>query len=358
MESPLYATIKAMGHEQVLICQDLRENYCGIFALHSTRLGPAIGGTRLWNYDHFENAMTDALRLSRGMTYKCAMAGIPFGGGKSVLIADGNAIHRESLFTTHGKFVERLGGRYITAEDVGTSPADMAFVRTETRHVAGLAEHSGDPSPWTAKGVVHAMKAAAKFHWGHEELCGKIVAVQGCGHVGYYLAKELHFLGVKLIVTDIDQAKIDRCVKEFDAVAVKPDAIYSAHADLFAPCALGGIINEKSLPQLRVEIVCGAANNQLKEPSHGQLIHQLGIIYVPDYVANAGGIINGCREMLGWDMNRMLKKLEGIYDTALQILQSSRISNLPTQNTADQTVEKILNPEGDHELDQSNDYHS
>ncbi|MBX7150346.1 leucine dehydrogenase [bacterium] len=343
MDLSFYEIIQTMGHEQVLICQDLHENYCAIFALHNTRLGPAIGGTRLWRYDRFENAMTDALRLSRGMTYKCAMAGIPFGGGKSVIIADGNTIRREPIFKTHGKFVERLGGHYITAEDVGTSPADMAYVRTETRHVAGLAEHSGDPSPWTAKGVVYAMKAAARFRWGNDELRGKIIAIQGCGHVGYYLAKELHFLGAKLIVTDIDQAKIDRCVKEFDAIAVKPDAIYTAHADIFAPCALGGIINEKTLPQLRVEIVCGAANNQLQELQHGQLIHQLGIVYVPDYIANAGGIINGCREMLGWELDRMLKKLEGIFDTTLRILNTSQNDHIPPQNIADQMVEKMLN---------------
>ncbi|HSQ22900.1 MAG TPA: Glu/Leu/Phe/Val dehydrogenase dimerization domain-containing protein, partial [Pyrinomonadaceae bacterium] len=259
--------LKTPDYERVASCVDV--DYRGFIAIHSTALGPAVGGTRLWHYENDEAAIEDLLRLARGMTYKNALAGIPFGGGKSIILRNGQPIDREQLFRAHGRFVETFSGRYITAEDVGTSPADMEFVRMETKHVAGLLGQSGDPSPVTAHGVFRALQAAAKHRWGSDDVQGRTVALQGCGHVGYYLASNLHRAGARLIATDVDAAKVDRVVNEFGAVAVAPEEIYASDADIFAPCALGGIINDETIPQLKVEIVVGGANNQLLEPRHG-----------------------------------------------------------------------------------------
>src|SRR5881396_400929 len=241
---PLFETIASMGHEQLVLCQDTASGYRGIVAIHSTVLGPALGGTRFWSYASDEDAIVDALRLARGMTYKNAVAGLNLGGGKSVIIGDNKTRDRELLFRAHGRFVESLGGRYITAEDVGTSTADMDYVHMETKNVTGLAGRSGDPSPVTAHGVFRAIQASAKERWGSDDVSGRTVSVQGCGHVGYFLAKELHEAGAKLIVTDIDGDRVKRVVKEFAAQPVAPDEIYGAHADIFAPCALGAIVND------------------------------------------------------------------------------------------------------------------
>src|SRR6476646_706273 len=246
----LFDRLAQMGHEQLVLCSDPTAGYRGIIAIHSTTLGPALGGTRFWNYASDEEALVDALRLSRGMTYKNAVAGLNLGGGKSVIIGDNRTASREMIFRAHGRFVESLGGRYVTAEDVGTSPSDMDYVHMETDYVAGLAGRSGDPSPVTAHGVFRAIQASAKQRWGSDDLANKVVAVQGCGHVGYYLAKELHETGAKLVVTDIDAERVKRAVSEFSARAVLPDEIYAVQADIFAPCALGAIINDKTIPQL------------------------------------------------------------------------------------------------------------
>src|SRR5438128_5742716 len=261
----IFDTIASMGHEQVTLCHDPAAGYRGIIAIHSTVLGPALGGTRFWSYATDDEAIVDALRLARGMTYKNAVAGLNLGGGKSVIIGDNKTMSRELLFRAHGRFVESLGGRYITAEDVGTSTADMDYVHMETEYVTGLAGRSGDPSPVTAHGVFRAIQASARERWGSDDLSTKTVAVQGCGHVGYYLAKELHEAGAKLIVTDIDPERVKRVVTEFSARGVGPDEIYAAEADVFAPCALGAIINDRTIPLLKCEIVAGAANNQLLE---------------------------------------------------------------------------------------------
>src|SRR6476469_4500784 len=270
----LFDTIASMGHEQLVLCQDSASGYRGIVAVHSTVLGPGLGGTRFWSYASDEEAIVDALRLARGMTYKNAVAGLNLGGGKSVIIGDSKTADREMIFRAHGRFVESLGGRYITAEDVGTSTADMDFVHMETDYVAGLAGRSSDPSPVTAHGVFRAIQASAKQRWGSDDLSTKTVSVQGCGHVGYYLAKELHEAGAKLIVTDIDADRVKQVVSDFGARAVAPDEIYGAQADIFAPCALGGIINDKTIPQLKFEIVSGGANNQLLEERHGDILEQ------------------------------------------------------------------------------------
>jgi leucine dehydrogenase len=338
----IFDRIAEMGHEQLVISSDPSCGYRGIVAIHSTTLGPALGGTRFWSYASDEEAIIDALRLARGMTYKNAVAGLNLGGGKSVIIGDNRTQNREMLFRAHGRFVEGLGGRYITAEDVGTSTSDMEFVHMETDYVTGLAGKSGDPSPVTAHGVFRAVQAAAKFHWGSDDLAGKTVAVQGAGHVGYYLARELHEAGAKLIVTDIDAERVKRVVNDFGARAVKPDEIYGVDADIFSPCALGGIINDKTLPRLKVEIVAGATNNQLLEERHGDELEERGILYTPDYVANAGGVINVYGELAGWDAARALRKADDIYDTVLGVFEISRAEGIPTYEAADRLAERRL----------------
>jgi leucine dehydrogenase len=331
-------------HEQVLIGRDAETGYHGIIAIHSTVLGPAVGGTRFWNYDGEAEALTDALRLSRGMTYKNALPGLPLGGGKSIIIGDNKAANRESLLRVHGRFVDTLKGRYITAEDVGTSPADMEIVREETQYVGGLLDRSGDPSPHTARGVARAIQAAHKFRFDTNDLHGVRVALQGCGHVGYFLASLLHAAGAKLIVSDVNEENLARVVDEFRAEPVATDEIFSAGADVFAPCALGGIINDETIPKLKMQIVAGAANNQLLEERHGALLRERNILYAPDYVANAGGILNGCIELLGWERKHALGKIDGIYDTLLQIFRSAQAQGLTTNAAADQLAEERLRP--------------
>jgi leucine dehydrogenase len=338
----LFDTIADMGHEQLVLCQDTASGYRGIIAIHSTVLGPALGGTRFWNYASDDEAIVDALRLARGMTYKNAVAGLNLGGGKSVIIGNNKTTDREMIFRAHGRFVESLGGRYITAEDVGTSTADMDYVHMETDYVSGLAGRSGDPSPVTAHGVFRAIQASAKERWGSDDLSDKTIAIQGCGHVGYYLAKELHEAGATLVVTDIDAERVKRVVTEFNARAVGSDEIYGIKADVFAPCALGAIINDKTIPQLRVEIVAGAANNQLLEERHGIELDSRDIMYAPDYVANAGGVINVYSELAGWTSARSFRKADEIYDTIRKVFEIARTEKIPTYLAADRLAEQRI----------------
>lgn len=334
--------ITSTNHEQVLIGRDDATGYHGIIAIHSTALGPAVGGTRFWNYESEDEALTDALRLSQGMTYKTALAGLPLGGGKSIIIANNATRDRTALLRAHGRFVETLKGRYITAEDVGTSPADMEIVRLETQHVAGLIGRSGDPSPFTATGVYRAIQASNKFLRNTDELSGLTVALQGCGNVGYHLAKMLHEAGVKLIASDVNSENLSRVVDEFAAEAVQPGEIYSVQGHIFAPCALGGVINDETIPQLKVKIVAGSANNQLLEERHGAMLRDSRILYAPDYVANAGGVLNGCVEVLGWKPELALSKVMEIYDTVLRIFESAEAQGIPTNKAADQLAEERL----------------
>jgi len=329
-------------HEQVLIGRDNESGYHGIIAIHSTALGPAVGGTRFWSYDSEDEALTDALRLSHGMTYKTALAGLPLGGGKSIIIGNNKTRDREALLRAHGHFVETLKGRYVTAEDVGTSPADMEIVRLETQHVAGLIGRSGDPSPFTALGVFRAIQASNNFLWNRDELSGVTVAIQGCGNVGYHLAKLLHESGVRLIVTDVNGENLSRVVDEFAAETVPPDEIFSARADVFAPCALGGVINDETIPKLNVQIVAGSANNQLLEDRHGAMLRERSILYAPDYVANAGGVLNGCIELLGWTPEHALRKVGEIYDTVLSIFKSAEAEGITPNKAADALAEDRL----------------
>ncbi|HEV8139506.1 MAG TPA: amino acid dehydrogenase [Pyrinomonadaceae bacterium] len=327
-------------YERVASCVD--GDYRGFVAIHSTKLGPAVGGTRFWKYENDEAAVQDLLRLARGMTYKNALAGIPFGGGKSIVLRSGSEIDRERIFRAHGRFVDTFGGQYITAEDVGTSPADMEFVRRETNHVAGLLGKSGDPSPVTGRGVFRALQAAAKHRWGSDDVSGRTVALQGCGNVGYWLASNLHQAGARLIASEVDPTKVERVIKEFGALAVAPEEIYATDADIFAPCALGGIINDDTIPQLKVEIVVGGANNQLLEARHGDELARLGILYAPDYAANSGGMISGCRELLGWEATKSAAKVEEIYDTLLGIFRMAEAEGIPTYRAADRLAEQRL----------------
>jgi len=329
--------VTGLEHERLVSCTD--GNYHGLIALHNTHLGPAIGGTRFWQYRNEQEAINDVLRLARGMTYKNALAGVPFGGGKSIILKQHGPIDRETIFRAHGRFVDTFAGRYITAEDVGTSPEDMEYVRRETQHVAGLLSGSGNPSPVTARGVFRAMQAAAKYRWGSDSLEGRTVALQGCGSVGYYLASYLHKAGAHLIVSDVDPRKVASVVNDFGAMAWGADDIYYADADIFAPCALGGVLNDETINALKTEIVAGAANNQLLEPRHGDLLAARDILYAPDYAANSGGVINGCRDLLGWDSEQAAAKVDEIYDTVFNIFEIAAAEGIATSKAADRLAE-------------------
>ena len=339
----IFETIAGLGHEQVALCYDKSTGYRGIIAIHDTTLGPALGGTRFWNYATEDEALLDALRLSRGLTYKNAVAGLNLGGGKSVIIGDNRTANREMIFRAHGRFVESLGGRYVTAEDVGTGTADMDYVHMETEYVAGLANRSGDPSPVTAHGVFRAIEASAQYRWGSSSLRGRTVIVQGLGNVGSYLCTELHQAGAKLIVTDIRAERVERVVKEFGATAATDKEIFAQKGDIFAPCALGAIINDNTIPQLQVEIVCGGANNVLHEPQkHGEALEKRSILYAPDFVANAGGVINVYSELAGWTRERALRKADEIFDTLLGVFAIAKEAGIPSYDAADKLAERRL----------------
>jgi leucine dehydrogenase len=338
----IFDSMRAFGHEQLLLSHDPSCGYYGIIAIHDTTLGPALGGTRFWQYRDTDEAVTDALRLARGMSYKAAVAGINLGGGKSVIVGDNRRVDREALFRAHGRFIETLNGRYITAEDIGTSPADMEYIKLETDHVAGLLGLSGDPSPVTAYGVYVGMKAAAKARWGSDALEGKTVAVQGAGNVAYHLCRHLHGDGVRLLATDIRPEKVKRVVDEFGARAVAPEAIYDQPADIYAPCALGATVNDETIPRLKAQVIAGAANNQLAEDRHGDELERREILYAPDYVINGGGVINVYGELNRWPAERSLKKAGEIFETLLRIFEIARTERIPTYHAADRLAEQRI----------------
>jgi leucine dehydrogenase len=338
----IFDLIQDGGHEQVVFCSEPSCGYRGIIAIHNTTLGPALGGTRFWNYESDVEATIDALRLAKGMTYKAAVAGLNLGGGKSVIIGDRRTTRREMIFRAHGRFVESLKGRYITAEDVGTSVDDMEFVHMETEHVTGRAGTSGDPSPVTAYGTYRGIKAAAKEKFGDDSLRGKTISVQGLGHVGYHLCNHLVLEGANLIVTDIDRERVQRVVDEFNVEAVAPEKIYGVEADIYAPCALGATVNDKTIDEFRVQVIAGAANNVLAEERHGDLLHERGILYTPDYVINAGGLINVYGELHGWSSERAMRKAGEIYTTLLQLFELARENGIPTYEAADRLAERRI----------------
>ena len=338
----LFDRLAEHDHEQVSFAYESSCGYRGIIAIHSTGLGPALGGTRFWNYGTDEEALVDCLRLARGMTYKAAVAGLNLGGGKSVILGDNRTTRREALFRAHGRHVESLKGRYITAEDVGTSTSDMEYIKAETNHVTGLIGKSGDPSPVTAYGVYRGMKACAAYRYGSDRLAGKTVALQGCGSVGYHLAQLLHTEGAKIVCTDIDPQRVKRVVDECGATAVAPSDIYGVPADVFAPCALGAVINDDTIRRLEVEIVAGGANNQLAEDRHGDLLEARHITYAPDYVINGGGLINVNAELHDWSPERARNKAGEIYDTILRVFEIARDEGIPSYRAADRLAEQRI----------------
>lgn len=331
---PIFSELQNWGHEQVVICSQPESGLKAIIAIHNTTLGPALGGTRMWNYKNEQEAIRDVLRLSRGMTYKASISGLNLGGGKAVIIGDPHKDKSESLFRAFGRFVDGLGGRYITAEDVGINEKDMEWVYSETKYVTGIPKElggSGDPSPVTAYGVYMGMKACAKKAYGSDSLKGKKVAVQGAGHVASYLAENLAKEGAIIYISDIYGDKADEVARNTGATVVAPDDIYSVDMDIFSPCALGGIINDDTLNQLKCDIIAGGANNVLdEEDRHGQMLLQKGLIYAPDYVINAGGLINVASELEGYNSSRAHDRASRIYDTILNILNYSEENKMPT----------------------------
>jgi leucine dehydrogenase len=335
----VFELLSSKGHEQVVFWSEPELGYRGIIAIHDSTLGPALGGTRFWNYNSDEDAFIDVLRLAQGMTYKAAIAGVNLGGGKSVIIGDNRTRDREMIFRAHGRAVQSLGGRYITAEDVGTSVDDMEFVRMETDSVVGVHGGSGDPSPVTAYGTYQGIRACAERKYGDASLTGRHITVQGLGNVGYHLCGFLAEEGARLTVTDIDQGRISRVEEEFGAQAVAPDDIYSAEADIFAPCALGAVINDDTLKVLKVDIVAGAANNQLATTDHGRILHERKVLYAPDYVINAGGLINVYGELHQWTADRSKRKAGEIFGTLLRIFEQAEREEIHTAEAADQLAE-------------------
>lgn len=338
----MFETIAALGHEQVVLCSDRGAAYRAVIALHSTRRGPAVGGTRLLAYPSDDLALLDALRLSRAMSYKSALAGLPFGGGKAVILRPGGPFDRAELLRAHGRAVESLGGRFVTAEDVGVSAADLEHVRLETRHVAGLPSGAGDPAPFTAKGVLRALEAAAAWRWGTSSLAGRRIALQGCGAVGAQLARALHALGARLIVADPDATRLAAVTAETGAEAVAPDEIRGVPADVFAPCALGGVLDDAGVAALRATLVVGAANNQLLEPRHADELARRDILYVPDYVANAGGVLSGAMDLLGLARDEVERRIDAIGETVTRVLERARAQSVTPAEAADRLAEERL----------------
>lgn len=334
----VFDQIHEAHHEQVVFCHDAETGLDSIIAIHDTTLGPALGGTRMWPYRSTHEALRDVLRLSEGMTYKAAVAGLELGGGKAVILGDSKRDKTPELLRAHGRFVETLGGRYITAEDVGIGVEDMEYVYEETKHVTGIRSSphgSGDPSPVTAYGVYNGIKASCLKKLGSDELSDVSVAVQGAGHVGYYLCENLAADGARISICDIDEERVHKVVSDFGAAPVEPDEIYDVECDVFAPCALGAVINDGTLRRLRCQIVAGGANNQLEEDRHGDALDAKGILYAPDYVINAGGLINVYGEIVGYGIETAKEKARGIYETLLSIYDIAAEEGIPTYRAAD-----------------------
>jgi leucine dehydrogenase len=345
-QNPVISQMLANNHEQILFCNDNATGLKAIIAIHNTVLGPSLGGTRMWNYNNEMEALTDVLRLSRGMTYKSSVAGLNLGGGKAVIIGDPKKIKTEALLRRFGKFVNSLGGKYITAEDVAMTSRDMEIIKMETDYVSGLPENmggSGDPSPVTAYGVYVSMKASAKEAFGSDSLNGKKVLVQGIGHVGETLVDYLTKEGAKVYINDISEERIKAAVDKYKAEFVAADKMFDLDIDIYAPCALGATLNDDTLSRLKCKVICGAANNQLAdEKRHGELVLSKGILYAPDFVVNAGGIINVFYELQGYNRERALAHAEKIYDTTWNIIQTAKAQNIPTYAAANKIAEQRI----------------
>ena len=344
--NPVLRKMSEMEHEQVVFCQDNETGLKAIIAIHNTVLGPALGGTRMWKYDNELDALKDVLRLSRGMTYKAAVTGLALGGGKAVIIGDASNEKTEALMRKFGEYVDSLGGKYITAEDVGMSTKDMEYVKMETDHVTGIPVEmggSGDPSPFTAYGVYIGMKASAKFKWGSDDLKGKRVVVQGIGHVGENLVKYLTEERATVIINDINEARLQDVSEMYGSEIIMGDAIYDTEMDIYAPCALGATVNDETLSRLKCSIIAGAANNQLEdEKVNGEAVKSRGIVYAPDFLINAGGLINVYSELRGYDREKALQRIRKIYDTTLEILVKSEQEDITTHEAALRMAEQRI----------------
>ncbi|MCG3178197.1 MAG: Leucine dehydrogenase [Phycisphaerae bacterium] len=330
------------GHEQVVFCNDPETHLRGIIAVHSTVLGPALGGTRCWTYDSTEAALYDVLRLSRGMTYKASVAGMDLGGGKAVMIKDAASPPTAETFEKYGEFIESLGGKYVTAEDVGTDEAAMNAIRRATRHVTGGVYEGGygDPSPITAIGVFEGIKAAAESAFGSDNLAGKTVAVQGCGHVGSYICKLLHEAGAKLVVADIDAKRVQKIVEATGAATTDVKKVLTTQCDILCPAALGGVLGDKSIPALKCRVVAGAANNQLvEEQRHARALQDRGVLYIPDYAINSGGLIHVGSEYLGIPKDEALARAHRIGDTIRRIIATASEHGITTLEAANKMAE-------------------
>lgn len=332
-------------HEEVIFCHNKEVGLKAIIAIHNTALGPALGGTRMWNYKNEEEALVDVLRLSKGMTYKASAAGLNLGGGKAVIIGDPKKQKTEALFRAFGAYVNSLNGKYITAEDVGTTVNDMEYIFMETPYVTGIPKAfggSGDPSPYTAHGVYMGIKAAVKKQLGLDQLKNLRIAVQGLGNVGFHLVEFLHKDGVQLIVADIDQEKVKMVVNKFNAVAADPNEIVTTECEVLAPCALGAVINDNTVGKLKCKIVAGGANNQLAESHHGDALKELNILYAPDYVINAGGLMNVFVELEGYSSDRAFEKTTQVYDNLLQVFAIAEEEGVPNHIAANRLAEKRI----------------
>jgi len=341
----LFGHLDRYDYGEVHLKLDKATGLRAIVAIHDTRLGPSLGGCRFIHYDSDEAAVVDALRLARGMTYKAALAGLPHGGGKSVIMRPAQHFDRVALFRAFGKFIDDLRGHYITAEDSGTGLEDMEVIRSVTKWVTGVdPSHggSGDPSPFTALGVRRGIEACVEHQLGKATLAGVHVVVQGVGHVGYHLCKELHEHGAKLTVADVDPLKAERAHRELGAKLVPLEGIFDVDCDVFAPCALGSALNDETIPRLKARIVAGAANNQLALPRHGDDLHARGILYAPDYAINAGGLINVAQEAVGYDEKKAREKTLKIHDTIAEIVDRSEALKAPTHKVADMLAEERL----------------
>ena len=326
---------KDLPYEQITFFFDPATKMKAIVAIHDTTLGPALGGTRMWSYRSEDEALLDVLRLARGMTYKAAACGLDLGGGKAVLIGDCSRDKNERMLKAYGRSLNYLNGRYITAEDVGTNQHDMDIIHQVTNCVVGTSTGSGDPSPFTAYGVYKGIKAAVSYLNGSDTMKGLVIAVQGLGNVGYNLCQYLHDDGANLLVSDICMSQVKRAVSAFNAVAIEPDDIFNVKCNIYSPCALGAVVNDNTIGRLKCEIIAGAANNVLECEKHGDYLHQQGIWYIPDYIINAGGLINVASEVSGYDRQKVFTKVEGIHDTVMKIMRMSKEKKIPPYRAAD-----------------------
>jgi leucine dehydrogenase len=343
---PVFGQVSFDGHEQVVFCQDKDTGLKAIIGIHNTVLGPALGGTRMWNYTNEWEALNDVLRLSRGMTYKNSISGLNLGGGKAVIIGDAKSQKTPELMRRFGQFVDSLSGKYITAEDVGMETKDMDTVNEVTKYVAGISVDrggSGNPSPVTAYGVYMGMKAAAKYKYGSDSLGGKKVLVQGIGHVGEVLVQHLTENGALVTITDINEERVNQVATKYGATIYSGNDLYSAEVDIYAPCALGATINDTTINNIKASIIAGAANNQLaNEAIHGKILKEKGILYAPDFLINAGGVINVYSELVKWTNAQVMEKTENIYNTALEIFKFADDNNITTHQAAFSVAQKRI----------------